>query len=423
VTLGAAPRWSRWSRWWPAGLAWALWALTPLVLVATAWLDRLLRQAGLPQLTSLSASSIPMVAAAGSAVTVGAVLASRRHRHPVGWLLLGLGLSLTVQGFTFSYTRYGLVARPGALPAARYLAGFNNGMVIMWLSCAGFVLLLTPTGSLPSPRWRWWARIAAAAAAVWLLGSIIDPAPLYPEYPAIGNPLAVPALFGPLVALPAAALVVLVALVVGAGSLVLRFRRARGVERQQLRWLAWGATLAAAALVVAIAGLFLDDDFTLLNLALGVCAALLPLATGAAILRYRLYDLDRIISRTLAYGLVTVLLGLGYAGVVLGLGRLLPQGSGLAVAAATLAVAAVFQPVRRRIQELVDRRFNRRRHDAAQTIAAFSTRLRDQVDLDTLTGELLAVVHQTIQPTQASLWLRPHRADSAAGAAVTHQRT
>ena len=163
------------------------------------------------------------------------------------------------------------------------------------------------------------------------------------------------------------------------------------------------------------------DSVNLLNVALGVCAVLLPLATGAAILRFRLYDLDRIISRTLAYGLLTLLLGLGYAGAVLGLGRLLPQGSSLVVAAATLAVAAVFQPARRRIQQLVDRQFNRRRYDAAQMIAAFSARLRDEVDLDTLTGELLAVVHQTIQPTQATLWLRPQGPPSTA-AGTAHGR-
>ena len=135
--------------------------------------------------------------------------------------------------------------------------------------------------------------------------------------------------------------------------------------------------------------------------------AFLPLATGAAILRYRLYDVDRIVSRTLAYGLLTVLLGLGYAAVVLGLGRLLPQGSSLTVAAATLAVAAIFQPSRRRIQRAVDRRFNRRRHDAARIIEGFGSHLRDQVDLDTLTSEVLAVAEQTMQPTRASLWLRP----------------
>ena len=125
-----------------------------------------------------------------------------------------------------------------------------------------------------------------------------------------------------------------------------------------------------------------------------------------AVLRYRLYDLDRVISRTLTYGLLTVLLGLGYAGAVLGLGRLLPEGSSLVVAAATLAVAALFQPLRRRVQQLVDRRFNRRRYDAARTVDRFATRLRDQVDLDALHGELLAVVDQTMQPTRASLWLR-----------------
>ena len=146
------------------------------------------------------------------------------------------------------------------------------------------------------------------------------------------------------------------------------------------------------------------DPLVLVSLTL--CMALLPLATGAAILRYRLYDIDRIISRTLAYGLLTVLLGLGYAAVVLGLGRLLPDSSSLVVAAATLAVAAVFQPLRRRVQAGVDRRFNRRRHDAARVIEEFGARLRDQVDLDTLTAELLAVVDQTMQPTRTSIWLR-----------------
>jgi hypothetical protein len=408
-----------WPRWWPAALAWALWVLTGLGLVATVWLDHLLRQAGWLELTALPASSIPLVVAAVSAVTVGAVLATRRPAHPVGWLLVGLGLALIVHDLTYSYTRYGLVARPGALPAASYLAGFNNGMVLSWICSAGFVLLLTPTGSLPSLRWRWWARVAAAAAVVWLLVSVVHPAPLYPEYPAIGNPLAVQALPRGLldVAQPAAGVVVLVSLVVGAVSLVGRFRGARGVGRQQLRWLAWGAALAAVALLVAMAALVLDN-FNVLNVALGVCAALLPLTTGAAILRYRLYDLDRIISRTLAYGLLTVLLGLGYAGAVLGLGRLLPQGSSLVVAGATLAVAALFQPARRRIQQVVDRRFNRRRHDADQTIQAFSTRLREQIDLGDLTGELLAVVDQTMQPTQASLWLRPHHAANASHVSI-----
>ena len=398
-----------------AGLGWALWVATLLGLAATVRLDRLVREAGRHELAMYSASSIPLVVAVVCAATVGLVLAVRRPGHPVGWLLLGLGLSQAAHDLTYASTRYGLVARPGSLPGAAYLAGLNNGLVVLWVACAGFVLLLTPTGSLPSPRWRWWARIVATAAGVWLLGSIVDPAPLRPEFPDVGNPLAVPALFGPLNALAAAALLVLAGLPVGAVSLLLRFRRARGVERQQLRWLVWGAIVAAMALLVALAALFLLEDFGLLNVAIGVSVAVLPLATGAAVLRYRLYDLDRIVSRTLAYGLLTLLLGGGYAAVVLGLGQLLGRDSSLVVAAATLAVAAVFQPARRRVQQAVDRRFNRRRHDAAETIGAFSTHLRDQLDLDTLSTELLAVVDQTMQPNKASLWLRPQASSTAVG--------
>ena len=208
----------------------------------------------------------------------------------------------------------------------------------------------------------------------------------------------------------AAIALVLVSVLVGAGSLVGRFRRARGTERQQLRWLALAAALAAGLLLVGLVAGYLGRDAVVFA-SLTLCVALLPLATGAAILRYRLYDLDRIISRTVAYGLLTVLLGGGYAAVVLGLGRLVGHDSSLAVAAATLAVAAVFQPARRRVQAAVERRFNRRRYDAARTIGAFSARLRDQVDLDDLRGELLTVVDQTMQPTRASLWLRPRPRD------------
>jgi MFS family permease len=402
VNLAARP--ARWRR-SAAVLAWALAGLTVLSLVPGYWLAELMWSTGWePRASNITTGAVLLVTV--STATVGALLASRRPRHPVGWLLLGVGLALVVTLLVQSYVDYGLLARPGALPGARYLAGFTYSTSVIWLSCAGFVLLLTPTGSLPSPRWRWWARLAAVAPVVMVLGSVVQPDPLAPEY--YGNPLAVPAL-ARLLVVPAVAGVVIVpvSLLVGAGSLVVRFRRARGTERQQLRWLAYAAALAAGLLLVALVAGFLlaKDAVVFASLALGM--ALLPLATGAAILRYRLYDLDRIISRTLAYGLLTVLLGGGYAGVVLGLGQLLGRQSSLAVAGATLVVAALFQPARRRIQQTVDRRFNRRRYDAARTIEAFNERLRQHVDLDDLTAELLAVAQRTVEPTLVSLWLRP----------------
>jgi hypothetical protein len=402
---------------WPFGLACALWGLTVLGLAATLWLDRLLRQTGYPELAYLwGTGNLPLLVGAVSAATVGTVVVGRRPAHRVGWLLVLQGLLIAAAGFTFSDSRYGMVARPGALPAADWLAGLANGGVFTYLSCTGFILLLTPTGSLPSPRWRWWARVAAAGLVLAFLTAVLSSHPLYPEYPEIGNPLGVAALDrGPLaLVFPVGALVILIALVVGAVSLLLRFRRARGTERLQLRWVALGAALAAGLFLVALAALILEEsDGVIFQSALGASVAVLPLATGAAILRYRLYDIDRIVSRTVAYALLTLLLGLGYAAVVLGLGRLLPEGSTLVVAAATLAVAAVFSPLRRRVQAAVDRRFNRRRPDAAQTIAAFSARLRDQVDLDTLSVELVTLVDQTMQPTQASLWLRPRQKEEA----------
>jgi hypothetical protein len=203
--------------------------------------------------------------------------------------------------------------------------------------------------------------------------------------------------------------VTVVGLVAAAASLVGRFRHARGVERLQLRWVALAAVLVGLGAVGVLFSLAVGGSAAgiLFGLAVGCCLVVPPVATGAAVLRYRLYDLDRIVSRTLAFGLLTLLLGGGYAGVVLGLGQLLGRDSPLVVAGATLAVAALFGPARRRIQGAVDRRFNRRRHNTAETIAAFGDRLHQQVDLDTLTVELLAVVDQTMQPTQVSLWLRP----------------
>jgi len=391
--------------WWPVALAWGLAGLAVLSGVPSFWLLSRVWFEGSTEAAPTFATVGPVALTVVSAVGVGALVASRRPAHPVGWLLLGVGLAVATNSLVEPYAKYGLVTRPGSLPAARYLVPIVYSSYFVGLACAGFVLLLTPTGSLPSPRWRWWARVAAAAPVLTVVGFGIQPDPLAPDY--IGNPFSVPALAPALLVAALAGIAVIMAgLLLGAVSLVLRFRRARGVERLQLRWLVLAAACASVLLLIGLVAVFLAKDGLVLA-SLALCLALLPLATGAAILRYRLYDLDRIISRTLAYGLLTILLGLAYAAVVLGLGGLLPDSSSLAVAAATLAVAAIFQPVRRRVQALVDRRFNRRRHDAARTIADFSDRLRSQVDLGTLTGELLTVVDQTMQPTTTSLWLKP----------------
>jgi hypothetical protein len=417
MAVTAAVRVAR-TRWWSAVAAWALWMLTMLGLAAVLWMDRLLRQAGRPDLVQFAQGGWLPSLAALSAATVGAVLASRRPRHPVGWLLLVLAVSLGVAGAAGGYVYYGLLARPGALPAASSVALYVPATVVVALITLGFVLLLTPTGSLPSPRWRWWSRVTAATPVGLLL--VVAFAPKAAETPRLvtENPLDLRGLGGAvLVANQMAFAVAILAVVVAAWSLVVRFRRARGIERQQLRWVALAAVLMSLAFVVVVTGLAMGSP-NLAGWAAAACLTVMPVAIGAAILRYRLYDLDRIISRTLAYGLLTVLLGGGYALVVLGLGQLLGRESSLVVAAATLAVAAMFQPVRHRVQTAVDRRFNRRRHDAARIIEAFGARLRNQVDLDSLTAELLAAVDQTMQPTQASLWLRPQGPSNALADAV-----
>jgi hypothetical protein len=392
----------------PAGLlAWVLYGLVLALFATFPVFDRMARDAGRPDLGLIQPFVVPPSLASLTASTVGAVLASRRPRHPVGWLLLGLGLAMAGGGVAAGYLPYTEIIRPGSLPAANLLARVYAPMTDLALAALGFVLLLTPTGSAPSPGWRRWGMAAAGAVAVLTVAATVAPGSLDARVLSLEGPVGPRAYGGALavanqLALGAALLVILG----GAASLVTRFRHARGVERQQLRWVALAAALTGVAML-ATGVLVAVGDVALAGWTSVIGTVFLPLATGAAILRYRLYDLDRIISRTLAWTVLTALLALGYAGIVLGLGRLLPDSSSLTVAAATLAVAATFQPLRRRVQAAVDRRFNRRRHDAARVIEGFGARLRDQVDLDTLTAEVLAVVDQTMQPTQAWLWQRP----------------
>ncbi|HEX3213608.1 MAG TPA: hypothetical protein VH016_13645, partial [Actinomycetota bacterium] len=354
---------------WPAVAGWGLWGLGALAFLAAAWLGQLTRRAGRPDLAPVTAGgTLPFLLASVSAATVGAVLVSRRPRHPVGWLLLGLGLSLIIFGVASDYATYVLLAGAGPLPGARWAALLSDTGWVLWPAAIGFVLLLTPTGSPPSPRWRWWMWLAAAAPLVYMLAEALESTPMDPPFGSVVSPMALAA-GGPAddvlrVVDWLAALLTQVAILVAAGSLVVRFRRARGIERLQLRWVALAAVLAGVAAIGVAAGTVIGVEAVWLWSSYAYIVVL-PLAIGASVLRYRLYDLDRILSRTLAWTLLTVLLGLGYGAIVVLLGRLLPDSSSLAVAGATLAVAAIFQPARRRVQAAVDRRFNRHRYDAA----------------------------------------------------------
>jgi hypothetical protein len=345
--------------------------------------------------------AIRLISRLGPPVLAG-LICLRRPSNPYGWVWSAYALGWAVVGFTDAYKLY---VSAGARPLwwASPIAWVGGVAIPSLFALTALILLLFPDGRPPSRRWR---GFAWTIGAVGLLGTVA--AALRPVHDTpVDNPLAVEGAVGDTLRAVAdfAITALLFAILVSAVTLLLRFRRARGQQRQQLKWLAYGGGLFAALLVIALVGLQAPRlwNAVLETLSFGA----LYTAVGVAVLRYRLYDIDRLLSRTLSYGLLTILLGGGYAGLVLGLGQLLGRDSSLAVAVATLAVAAVFQPARRRIQAAVDRRFNRRRYDAVRTIGAFSARLRDQLDLDTLSTELLGVVDQTMEPTWASLWLRP----------------
>jgi hypothetical protein len=354
--------------------------------------------------------------------TMGALIVARQPANLIGWSFVAAGLGLALQAFGGQYAIYALLTDPGSLPGGAWLA-----WVPSWLttpasySALAALLLLFPNGRLLSPRWRPVAWMVAA----WIVGVAVGNFAFPPEsYLRVEAPVRLNQAAGRILKLigDLGWLLGTLAIPAAAASLVVRFRRARGVERQQLKWLAY----AAALLALGVLGLGMVGGLIQLGWVRpssaqpmatisGAVAILgltsVPITAGMAILRYRLYDIDRLINRTLVYGLLSALLGGLYAGTVLILGQLFggigSDPPSWVVAGATLAVAALFQPARRRIQQAVDRRFNRRRYDAARTVEAFSTRLRDEVDLDTLSVELLAVVDQTMQPTAASLWLRP----------------
>lgn len=347
------------------------------------------------------------VAMAVAFPTVGAIIATRQSGNAVGWIFCAIGLSGGASVFFAEYGIYALVTRPG-LPAGVISAWIGTWV---WLPSVtltiSFLLLLFPHGRLLSPRWR---PVAGLAAAVTVAGiALIALVPwdlLDPGVPA-RNPFGVEGLRDAGIAVPIPILLIGVpTMLLSVASLVMRFRRSRGEERQQLKWFVYAGVLNVGVLLIPSSDA--SNAVSLLQIA---TFPLLPVAAGIAILRYRLYDIDRIINRTLVYGALTVSLALVYVGSVFSLQHLFRTLTGetsqLVVVATTLAIAALFNPLRRRFQSFIDRRFYRRKYDAQKTLDAFSARLRSETDLAALSGDLVSVAHETMRPAHVSLWLRP----------------
>jgi hypothetical protein len=348
--------------------------------------------------------------AAVSLATVGAILVTRLPRNAVGWLLWVAGVLL---GLSF-----GLTGPPSAgIPGGIWLLWLGNLMWVPAVVLVGVILpLVYPTGHLPSRRWRAVVIVAIAAIVLVTIQAAFSPFSPGSAPAGVSNPLAVGVALGGVLSLmsSAATVAAVVCFPLAAASLVVRYRRASGVERAQLKWFAAVAALIGLSFAVAlvsssatsgILGVVSNAAWLLLFVGL----ALLPVAIGIAVLRYRLYEIDRLISRTIGWGVLTVILGAVFVGLVLGLQTLLAPFTGsndLAVAGSTLIVFALFAPIRRRVQRLVDGRFNRTRYDAERTVAAFAERLRDEVDLEQLRAEILATVTATVEPSSVSLWLR-----------------
>jgi hypothetical protein len=342
----------------------------------------------------------------------GVVVARRQPGNPIGWILIGLGVYAGVITDVGRYAVFDYHFHHGDLPLGPAAALLATGLWTGTFLVLPLVILLFPDGRLPR-RWRLvlWAYLAdAALVAAYFLGSAawamsrqpvaVDGAGQLVKQPNL------PGVTGVAIVLIAALPVFWVSFV---ARQVLSWRRATGERRQQLKWLMSGA----AVTVLGLAGIFgfafhSDPVLLILEIVSFFASFALPVAICVAILKYRLYEIDRIISRTLAYAIVTGLLVGVYAGLVLLATRVLPISSPVAVAGSTLAVAALFTPLRRRVQQAVDRRFNRARYDADQTVAAFAARLNDAVDLDSVRDDLAAVVYQALEPARVSVWINQH---------------
>src|SRR5215210_210783 len=386
-----------------ARVAWSLWAVT-LALVVGSHVLALANRPSAP----LYGYWIESTLIGPTFATLGALIVSRRPKNIIGWLFLVPSVSSGMQFFSGQYATVAL-SEPSRLPAGAYAAWLSTMLQSSSVLAILFLLMLFPTGRLPSPRWRVLAWTTGLAVAVSLISLALTPGPLVDFAPA-RNPFGVRAAAGIGLARAIGGWVVLACVVAIVASLILRFYRSRGEERLQIKWFAYAAALGVAAILlgdylvpVAFEGWFGVVVWTVAPLSL-------PVAAAVAVLKYRLYDIDLIIRKTATYGVLTLSLALVYLGGVAGLQRLLSplvgEGDRLAVVASTLAIAALFVPLRRRIQTAIDRRFYRRRYDAAKTLEGFGERLRNRTDLDALDADLLSVVRETVQPSHASLWLR-----------------
>jgi hypothetical protein len=391
-------------------LAWSLWGFSAALTVSFALLLVVDWESSGPAELAELPLFIPLyVLLIMLFPTVGALIASRHPRNPIGWMFCGTGVALGAAFNALLYADYALFVRSGELPGAEVAAWLS-----MWLPPVAlfvtpvFLFLLFPTGRPPSVRWRIVVAIGVLVVGLGLVGLWFKPGPMEP-FTSVENPFGVRGSIGKVVtfAESAFAWAALPAFLVGVAAILVRMRRSTGEERVQLKWFSYAVSVAGLSFFISF--IFSETgaqglaDVGFVVGALGLVG--MPVSAGIAILKYRLYDIDVIINRTLVYGVLTATLALVYVGLVAGIGTVAGE-SNLVVAGSTLAVAALFRPARARIQDFIDRRFNRQKYDAAMTIEAFSSRLRDEIDLDTLSAELLAVARSTMQPARASLWLR-----------------
>ena len=397
--------------------AWSVWGVALGFVVVGLLFGILAFSAALPD--GRQPMLIPVIVQGGLVVlygSLGALIASRRPGNLIGWIFCAMAAALGILSAAYGYADYALYATGDTLPGAELTAWLTNWLFMAPVFIAPcFLFLLFPDGRLASPRWRPVVWAVAVVVAVTIFATALGPGRL-DAHPSVENPLGLGGSFGEIarVAKDLTGVLAIPVFLVSLASVVVRLRRSRGRERLQVKWVAYAAVLTATSFATSFlvgllpSGQTAADIFFLVGVA-GFTG--IPVAAGIAILRYRLYEIDLLINRTLVYGSLTVMLVAVYAGSIVilqgFLRALTGQESQLAIVASTLAVAALFTPLRRRVQSFIDRRFYRKKYDAAKTLEAFSAKLRDETDLEALNRELVGVVRETMQPAHVSLWVRP----------------